>query len=151
MSCHDIGRGMNSVVRTTITLLDKDEISIEAAKEILWSCAKGVNWCDGNRYEAVDYIQGCRCGRCLKKLPKGEKLYSVDSVSIPFTNGNKLWNYTITGRLCPNCFDDVLNGYCKDENTGERERHYIEDNCDEEYYLSAGEYGSTNNGCQWPE
>ena len=75
MSCHDIGRGMNSVVRVVIGLYDNEEISSDAAIRIIRACARGVNWCDGNSYEAVDYIRRCRCGKCLRMIPKGEKLY----------------------------------------------------------------------------
>ena len=38
MSCHDIGRGLNSVVRKTIKLMDQGEISKNAAKEIINTC-----------------------------------------------------------------------------------------------------------------
>lgn len=49
MSCHSIGRGMNSVVKVVISLVDERKIEIEPAKEIIEACKKGVNWCDGNQ------------------------------------------------------------------------------------------------------
>ena len=59
MSCHDIGRGMNEVVKTTIELYDAKAIDINATKKIIASCAAAVNWCDGNEYEATAYIRRC--------------------------------------------------------------------------------------------
>lgn len=69
-SCHDIGRGMNEVVKTTIELHDAKDIDINAAKKIIASCAIAINWCDGNEYEATAYIRRYRCGKCLKMIPR---------------------------------------------------------------------------------
>ena len=77
MSCHDIGRGMNTVVRTTITLFDEGKITLESARAIIVSCRKGVHWCDGNEGEAISYISECICGKCMKKAEKGEKLFHL--------------------------------------------------------------------------
>lgn len=81
MSCHDIGRGMNEVVKMTIELYDAKAININAAKKIIVSCAVAGNWCDGNESEATAYIRRYRCGKCLKMIPRNEKLYSVWDVS----------------------------------------------------------------------
>ena len=81
MSCHDIGRGMNSVVRTTITLFDEGKICLESARAIIVSCRKGVHWCDGNEGEAISYISECICGKCMKKAEKGEKHYSIKAIA----------------------------------------------------------------------
>lgn len=81
MSCHDIGRGMNEVVKTTIELYDAKDIDINAAKKNIASCAVAVSQCAGNEYEATAYIRRCRCGKCLKMIPRDKKLYSVWDVS----------------------------------------------------------------------
>ena len=107
MSCHDIGRGMNSVVRTTVTLMDEGKISKEAAKTIICCCKQSVNWCDGNEGEAIDYISGCMCGRCLKLVPEGEKLYSVYDVARDFPDYYHLDDNLATDGLCEECFDIV--------------------------------------------
>ena len=149
MSCHDIGRGMNSVVRTTVKLMDEGKISKDAARTIISCCAYSVNWCDGNFYEATDYIRRCMCGRCMKLVPKGEKLYSVYDVSRDVPNRYKLSNHIASDGLCEECFDIVLNQHCMDETSGERERKYIELHCKPEEYISTGEYENHNNGCRW--
>ncbi len=126
MSCHDIGRGMNSVVRTTISLLDEGRISMDAARAIIVSCKRGVHWCDGNEGEAISYIRGCVCGRCMKKLVKGERLYSIYSVSNDVPDRFDWEKDFVTDKLCRECFDITLNEKCGDSNAGQRERAYIE-------------------------
>jgi len=61
-----------------------------------------------------------------------------------------LFDYTLNGRLCKECFDLVINEFCNDEKAGERERNYIEEHQKEEDYLSTGEYPDHNNKCRWP-
>lgn len=153
MSCHDIGRGMNEVVKTTIELYDAKAIGIEAAKRIIATCAVAVNWCDGNSYEAIEYISRCRCGKCLKMVPKGEKLYSVWELSNDVPNRYYIKDKTglAADGLCEGCFDEVISKYCNDPNAGKREMDYIESHSDEERYKSEGEYPAHNNGCRWPE
>ena len=110
MSCHDIGRGMNAVVRRTIRLFNENRIGFNETKIIIASCAKAVNWCDGNASEAVDYISGCTCGKCLKKLKEGEMIYSlydlprdIDSYRLAEKN------MTIDGcGLCLDCFNEII-------------------------------------------
>ena len=149
MSCHDIGRGMNSVVRTTVSLMDEGKISKDAARTIISCCANSVNWCDGNSYEATDYIRHCMCGRCMKLVPKGEKLYSVYDVSRNVPDRYDLDEHLATDGLCSECFDIVVGAHCKDDSAGKRERDYIEQNNDPEDYTSTGAYENHNNGCGW--
>lgn len=149
MSCHDIGREMNSVVRTTVSLMDQGKISKDAAKTIISSCAQSVNWCDGNSYEATDYIRRCMCGYCMKLIPAGEKLYSVYDVSYDVPDQYDIEDHLATDSLCENCFDLVLNAHCKDPETGIRERKYIEEHQKPENYISTGKYANHNNGCRW--
>ena len=124
MSCHDIGRGMNEVVRLTISMFDKEEISKEAAIKIIATCRIAVNWCDGNSTEACDYIRNCRCGKCLKLIPKGEKLISLWDIpdrQIPGKIGSGLVFSrnrineddlrVATDKLCEECFDRLVPQY----------------------------------------
>ena len=77
MSCHDIGRGMNSVVEVVIDMFDDGEITRAAAAKIIHAARKGVHWCDGNEYEAIDSIRMKRCGYCLRKMATGEPLWPL--------------------------------------------------------------------------
>ena len=149
MSCHHIGRGMNCVVRTVVSLMDKNKISKDAAKTIIHCCADSVNWCDGNFGEAIDYIRRCMCGRCMKRVPAGEKLYFVYQVSDDVPNRYHLIDHLASDGLCEDCCEIVLAEHCKDAAAGERERKYIEENYDSEEYISTGEYENHNNGCRW--
>ena len=69
MSCHNIGHGLNEVVRKVLVEYDAGLIPYESAFQILKQCTKSVYWCDGNEYEATACMYD-RCGRCLwKGLP----------------------------------------------------------------------------------
>ena len=140
---------MNSVVRTVVSLMDEKKISKDAAKTIIRCCANSVNWCDGNSSEATDYVRRCMCGRCMKRVPAGEKLYSVYQVSDAVKNRYHLDDHLGSDGLCEECFDIVLAEHCKDAATGERERKYIEEQYDSEDYISTGEYENHNNGYGW--
>lgn len=151
MSCHDIGRGMNQVSKEVMTLYDAGEINFKAAKKLLLVTGWAVNWCDGNQGEAHTYYSRCTCGSCLKRVEKGQKLYSIYHISNEVKN---YWNidrkYELVGdRLCQECFDRILNDYCKDPAAGERERKYIESHYQPEEYVSEGEYSCWNNGYPW--
>ena len=151
MSCHDIGRGMNEVVRMTISLFDKGEISRESAKKIIATCGVAVNWCDGNEGEAIDYINGCRCGKCLKLVPEGEKLYSIWRLPYDFKNRDidmeKL--RIVSYGLCEQCFDVVLQPLCDEMYNTETLKKNIEEKCDLEDYTSDGAHPDDNNGAYW--
>lgn len=43
MSCHDIGRGLNSVVKVIIKEYDNGKFSQETAKKLIKACRKGVH------------------------------------------------------------------------------------------------------------
>ena len=79
MSCHDIGRGMASVGKEVLRLYDEQKYDIHTAKELLWATMRGVNWCDGNRYEAAVSLE-CRCAICLKRViaPEKELMFGSD-------------------------------------------------------------------------
>ena len=135
---------MSSVVDVVVNLFDHKKLELDVARTIIASCRKGVHWCDGNEYEAVEGIRRCRCGKCLQKIPKGEYLYSL--YDLPYDIREK-YNF-MKGRsivlasdgLCSNCFDEVFNEFCKDETAGEQQRKFIMQNYEEKDYISEGEH-----------
>lgn len=126
MSCHDIGRGMNSVVEVAIDMYDDGELSLEAARKIIAAARKGVHWCDGNEYEAVDCIRECRCGRCLKKMAPGDSLYSVwrlsDAIPQKYSVLEMSSEPLASDAMCEECFDIVLGRHTGDPAAGPAER-----------------------------
>lgn len=151
MSCHDIGRGLNSVVRRTARLLDEGRIDQEAAGEIFLACRKAVHWCDGNEGEATDVVQPCMCGRCLRIVAAGEGLYDLwDAQGMTW---KKLRDTAlVTDRLCTECFDKVIAEINPEEGMPEEQRRMIEElNAEEpERWQSLGRYAFDNNGIPWP-
>ena len=131
MSCHNICRGMNYVVKNVIKMYDTGELTLEAARKIIAAARRGVNWCDGNEYEAVEIIRRCRCGRCLKKMEAGAPLYSVWDVPVDSPGYSRILDtepeILASEGLCSSCFDIVINRFLGDENAGQRERKYIEE------------------------
>lgn len=132
MSCHNIGRAMNSVVDAIISLYDNNEIDLEAARKIIAAARKGVHRCDGNEYEAIESIRECRCGRCLRNLDANEPIYSVWAVSDAVHNKYNILDkdpdILASDGLCLSCFDLVINRYTNDNQAGKRERKYIDEN-----------------------
>ena len=43
MSCHNIGRGMNYVVKNVIKMYDTGELTLEAARKIIAAARRGVD------------------------------------------------------------------------------------------------------------
>lgn len=153
MSCHDIGRGMNEIVRLVVTQYDEGRININEAKPILATCAKAVYWCDGNEYEAVDYISGCRCGKCLNMVPKGEFIYPLYDLEQKYKPRDLMQKYRVIGGcgVCAECFDAIVESEEMIQETGPDLRKSIEDlnSYDRETFLSTGEHNDNNNGCRW--
>ena len=57
----------------------RGEISKDACRRIIHLCAKGVNWCDGNEYEAVDSLVADNvCGLCLEECDAVSSVYDND-------------------------------------------------------------------------
>lgn len=77
MSCHNIGRGINSITTQIIEEYDAGNLGIEISKKLIRVSINGVNYCDGNEAEAVTDMRDCRCGKCLKKMKKGERIFSA--------------------------------------------------------------------------
>lgn len=132
MSCHNIGRGMDSVTQVVIEMYDKKELSKKTALKLFSALKAGVYWCDGNEYEAVESIMNCRCGKCLKKMKPSEKFYNVYDCSI-FITGNpwkilNKYNEDYAGwRFCIDCFDEIINTVSQGKKSGEEARKYIEE------------------------
>ena len=154
MSCHDIGRGLNSVVKVVMKLYDLNKISFEAAKKIIIACKNGVGWCDGNEYEAIDYIVNCRCGRCLKMVPKGQKLYDIINTSSEIDGWDIIKKMDLISYcLCDECFDQVFAEYFGDPSIAQSEKNHIETREVARLYdyESEGEYPDGNNEIPWPK
>ncbi|MCR5728042.1 MAG: hypothetical protein K6G24_11315 [Lachnospiraceae bacterium] len=153
MSCHDIGRGMNEVVRMIITQYDRECISRETATKLIATCRAAVYWCDGNEGEAVDYIRRCRCGKCLRMIPKGEKLISLWSLGYSFISKPGDGDIVDTLRLasdglCETCFDNIITMFYSEIDLDELKERIILDLKPEEY-LSEGEHQEKNNMLKW--
>ena len=130
MSCHDVGRALNSVGAVVLGMYDKGRIPLEEARELLVATRLGVHWCDGNEYEAVDELSKNHCGHCLRKLEVGAPLYDVDDVSRDVPDRYRMYDHPelpiASGYLCPECFDRLLALHAGDPGAGPRERTYIE-------------------------
>ena len=132
MSCHDIGRGMNSVTRVVIKMFDNGELSREAALKLLMALKLGVHWCDGNEYEAVASILDCRCGKCLKKIEEDENFYDIYECS-PLVAERPMgildnYNENYAGYFfCKDCFDNIIKAITNGKITGEVARKYIDE------------------------
>lgn len=150
MSCHHIGKGLNTVVQVVMKLFDEGKISVDAAREIIYACRKGVHWCDGNEYEALESIYTYRCGLCLRIIEKGDLLFDTnDFWSLSYKTGRDLpKDYEITDKgkvklashcLCRECFIQAINDYYQREDAGEEMIDYFITNLKEEDYISTGE------------
>lgn len=78
MSCHDIGRGANHMVNCLFKKYDEGKVDVATTRDLIRSAIGIVWYCDGNDYEAYETAGSCRCGCCLRKMQKGEKLYWMD-------------------------------------------------------------------------
>ena len=131
MSCHDIGRGLSSVVKVILEKLDTGEISVDTARDLLYACRKGVHWCDGNENEAMIQMHQMRCGYCLKKLSEGDTIYSTYDVSREFENKYHMGLRNIDNQiadyfLCQECFEKLLDEIFP--GAGAEQRKFIEEN-----------------------
>ena len=60
MSCHEIGRGVDVIMRQVLDMYDEGKISKEAALEMVKKFPKAVHWCDGNEDEGL-YLSARDC------------------------------------------------------------------------------------------
>ena len=152
MSCHDIGRGLNEVVRMVISEYDKGELNRDCAVKLIATCGEAVNWCDGNRGEALAFVSKCRCGNCLKLIPKGEKLFSLWDLPYEYINKDIPEKARLASdSLCEICFNEIMPEYCTGNDTADSLKsqiiNYHKDNT--EAYLSEGAHPDHNNGFMW--
>jgi hypothetical protein len=122
MSCHDIGRGMAAVGRVVLDLYDEGCYDLETAKKLLQATINGVNWCDGNYYEAEESLAG-RCSVCLKKSnsPETELVFGnrysakISGVSDAEENEfvSKLYcdRKILTDILCRDCYEQLSKNF----------------------------------------
>ena len=115
MSCHDIARGMHSVIEVVIGLYDDGKISHESASEIIKACRTGVHWCDGNEGEAIDTLAFTRCGACLQRIPEGNELYDLVNLyglEVEQIDCKKIYNKAqdelAYASLCGKCMDKII-------------------------------------------
>lgn len=113
MSCHSIGMGMNAVVKVVLDLYDKGAIDYDAAKTLIFACRKGVNWCDGNEPEAVQCLNGARCGKRLGTVEEVGTLKSLfDNPKLLGPEGRKkyweLYEFIMNDELCERCTNELL-------------------------------------------
>ena len=115
MSCHDIGRGMNSVAEVVLDLYEGEEITKEAAIKLINACRKGVYWCDGNEGEAFEeVVERGYCGLCFEKSDKLTDVYE-NELAYPDTY-HVFDDYDETAAhffLCPECMKKVIGEYKK--------------------------------------
>lgn len=113
MSCHDIGHGLNTVSIKVLELYDEGKIDFTIAKDLLCTIEKGVHWCDGNEYEAVECLEDCRCGRCLVET---DDLHSIQEETTVEWNevfkilGNKEDRIFLDG-VCEKCLKEICEKY----------------------------------------
>ena len=136
MSCHDVGRALNSVTEVVIQMYDNAQISREQALTLFTALKKGVNWCDGNEPEAIASIFCERCGNCLRKMNEGEKFYSMlDCHSELRGKFRELYKKDhASWYFCTECFDKIVQELSNGKIKGESERKYIEENQSEENF-----------------
>lgn len=113
MSCHNIGRGLNSVSKIVIKLYEEGRYDKETARQLLCTCRKGVNWCDGNEEEAVeDVIEAGYCGLCMTKT---EQISDIYDNNLKYPDKYKLFDPFDKSAahffLCPECKEKVLASY----------------------------------------
>ena len=77
MSCHDIGRGMDSVAKIVAEMYINGEITKEVAFRLFYALRKGVHWCDGNEDEATVSISKMLCGHCLKVYGEDDDILNL--------------------------------------------------------------------------
>ncbi|MBO4724942.1 MAG: hypothetical protein J5622_00375 [Firmicutes bacterium] len=115
MSCHDIGRGMDSVSKIVLDLYEEGKLTTESAIKLVNACRKGVHWCDGNEDEAVEEaVERGYCGLCFKK---SEKLTNVYDNDLKYPDMYHVFDdYDETAAhffLCPDCKKRVIEEFEK--------------------------------------
>ena len=103
MSCHNIGHGLNEVVRKVLEEYDAGTISYEPAFRIMKQCTRSVGCCDGNVYEATACMYD-RCGRCLRKGFSMSRICSFNDDQEIFERVDK---EVISYHFCQDCLNKL--------------------------------------------
>lgn len=123
MSCHNIGRGLNHVVKKIIELYDENKISKEVAINLIVRARDAVVVCDGNEYEAVDCIFDRRCGGCLEEV-KTVDIFEVsnelDIDSLFFELWRKISDNFTHWCLCKECFYNIIDKQIENKELSEK-------------------------------
>lgn len=129
MSCHEIGPAMNSVIDVVFELYDKKELSQDTSVTLIRALRKGVHYCDGNEYEAIESVSKCRCGKCLRALKPGEdRIYDFNDLSSNDYYNLKRQTDIAYLNMCVKCTDAILNEYFHDEDAGRKYREKFDAN-----------------------
>ena len=148
MSNHDIGRALSTVVDVVVRFFDEGKISLEVAREIIFTSRHAVHYCDGNEDEAIEDIIFFRCGKCLSKVPKGGLLLNtVDFWRLAYLNERVLPTFEAIAEknrlasygLCRECFIQLVNNYYQKDSAGEEMIDYFISKLIKEEYTSTGE------------
>lgn len=82
MSCHNIGRGVDSIMEKVLEMYDDGKISKEAALEMVKTFPEAVHCCDGNEYEAQETLTETHCAACLKKYESIKEQIGFDYLDL---------------------------------------------------------------------
>lgn len=110
MSCHSIGHGLNTVAKTTMELYMNNKITMEDTKVLLRQIQKAVHYCDGNEYEAIEYlIDNDICSACLEE--KEEELIILYDSEYKWFKGDIYREYEedtyyVSMFICRECMEE---------------------------------------------
>lgn len=80
MSCHEIGNGLNDIVKHVLNIYDNGNLRKEIAKSIIAECVDITKKYDGNSDEClICFKEQNRCSCCLNKVREIE-LYSYNNI-----------------------------------------------------------------------
>ena len=118
MSCHAIGKGIDTIMCQVLEMYDDGKISKDAALEMVKKFPEAVNWCDGNEDEAQRTLTLTHCAACLHRYEYDEEIMAVDvldsrsyDINISEFNIMDAWYESMkkndfNGRsLCRSCFN----------------------------------------------
>lgn len=97
---------MNSVAKDVLKLWEQGAFTRETAHRLLRDLQKGVHWCDGNEYEAVECLYDHRCGRCLEESSELSDAFRALG-DLAYQQEEAVWDYGLTPQLCPSCLEEL--------------------------------------------
>lgn len=126
MSCHNIGKALNSVEICAIELYEAGKIEREVLREILAACRDAVVYCDGNYDEVTEFLDARYCGACLSKRVAGEPLYTIWNTRLGWRPIQKYCDeqaVSVVGMsMCSRCFSQMLSDFGLSEAAIKREK-----------------------------